>query len=165
VFLHNQTRRERQIPNDFDTGTRSGHGNTGMAPVTAKAAVALNQQMAMVKQHKTIRDAFNGVAKTLAACFRFLAGPIQRLVAATELVHGVIQRFCAFTHLFRKHYRMLKCGIRFRFLGRSRFHPDNQRIANFAQAFIFSFQQINTSNQRRAQVRLIVTKNRRQAGQ
>jgi hypothetical protein len=60
---------------------------------------------------------------------------------------------------------MLKCGIRFRFLGRSRFHPDNQRIANFAQAFIFSFQQINTSNQRRAQVRLIVTKNRRQAGQ
>ena len=165
MLFHNQTRCKRQFPHALNTGTWRWHRDTGMAPITAKAAVALHQLMAMVKQHKAIRNTLDGITQTLAGCFRLFTGTVQRLIATTKLLHCLVKCFCTLPHLFGQHYRVFKRRVRFRLMGHSGFHPHNQCVANFTQSFIIGFKRSNTLTQRRIRVRLRVTGNWNQAGQ
>ncbi|WP_254774297.1 hypothetical protein [Marinobacter sp. AC-23] len=51
-----------------------------MAPITAKAAIALHQLVAVVKQNESIRNTLDGITQALAGCFRLLTSRFNALL-------------------------------------------------------------------------------------
>ena len=92
--------------------------------------------MPVIKQHKTVGNAFDGIAQSLAGCLGFFPGPVQGLVAALELLHGLVQCLGPLPNLLGKHHRVLEGGVGLRLVGRAGLHPDNQGIANPPQALV-----------------------------
>ena len=92
--------------------------------------------MLVIEQHKAIGNTLDGVAQSLTGGFGFFPGAVQGLVAALELVHGLIQSLGSLANLLGQYHRVFKGGIGLRLVGRAGLHPNNQSITNPLQALV-----------------------------